>query len=258
MIETFLGEGMHKIHHTRVFSISRINSIQLFIHFVGHLSHTIKEALFRRATISWFNLWAAMYHSGAKIIIPIILVSTLIGVSLVTNIYNTLLNVANLPQRVLYVSQDILLNDVLPCFIGLTLALQWALNIISIEQRSPISMLQVYIIPIMLAFIVCAPLIYVYSVNVIYISIYFCFKYYLRIDFHQYFSQIINSFTNLVLIRSIIKTTIYCTIVSLTVGYNYYAVAFGFIPQRIAMSRILSRSLIYLLLTTILTKLFAQ
>lgn len=238
-------------------SISFVEIALLFFRFLGHVSYNIKEIFLGRLSISGFHLLTAMYHSGAKLVLPLTLVSSLICVSIVLNVYHNISSI-NFQQKVIFIAQNILFYDLLPYLISLALSIQWALNLVNSRfkriQRTPQQVLLVYVIPLIFGTIVCAPLLYIYCLNAVYISIYLSFRYLSNTNLNEYLFQITNTFTRLTILHSILKTLLYCTMVSLIVGYYYYGVAEGYLSTRKAISRIVTRSFIFLVMISVYFK----
>lgn len=232
-------------------------SITLFFRFMGHLSHNLKKVIFSHLSISWYNLFTTVYRSGVKLVIPMVTISSLLGVSLVFNIYQTL-SPFNLQQQVLDIAQNILFYDILPFLICLILSIQQALNLVTAEitvlKRTHHEVLLDYVIPLMIGTSFSAIFLYIYTFNAVLISIYFCFQYLLKTDIHEYIFQLSNSITSTGILYSFFKTFVYCNIVSLIVGYYYYEVAEGYLSLRKAMSRIMSRSFVCLAMTSVYLK----
>lgn len=248
---------MRAIRQFQYFGSSIFHSIALFFRFMGHLSYTIKEVLFGRLSISWYNLFTAIYRSGAKLVIPMAIISSLLGISLVFNIYQTL-SPFNLQQQVLLIAQNILFYDILPFLICLILSIQQGLNLVTTEirgkEKTSQDVVLLYVLPLMLATSFSALFLYAYAFNTVLISIYFCFRYLLKTDIHEYIFQLTNAITSLGIFYSIFKTFIYCNIVSLIVGYYYYEVAEGYLSLRKAMSRIMTRSFVCLAVASVYLK----
>lgn len=244
----------------RTFNIPIIKDIALFFRYLGHLVYSIKDALPHQIPLLWLNFWRTVYYSGAKMTIPLMIISSLMGASLIVNIYS-ILSPFYLQDKVLLIAQNILFYDLLPFIIGLVLSIQLALNLVNAQikklQRTPHDVMLQYIIPFIIGCNFSALLLYIYSLNAILISIYFCFRYLLKTDLHEYLFHLSMTFTSINILYSILKTLIYCTIVSLVVGYYYYAVTLFHLTLRRAMSRIMTRSLLCLTISSIYFKFFS-
>jgi ABC-type transporter Mla maintaining outer membrane lipid asymmetry permease subunit MlaE len=232
----------------------------LFFRYLGHLLQVSKELILKKHTITRINLLMVVYYSGANLVFPMMIISSLLGVSLVINIYN-LLNPLFLQNQILLVAQNILFYDLLPFVIGLVLSIQLALNLINVRgkglRRSTQETVLQNILPLIIGGNISALLLYIYSFNAILISIYFCFRYLLRTDLHEYLFHLTNTITTINILFSVFKTLVYCTIVCIVVGYYYYGVAALYFSLRKAISRIMTRSLLCLTVSSIYFKFFS-
>lgn len=246
--------------HFQTFHLPIIKDVALFFRFLGHLAYSVKGALPHQMPLVWINFLRTVYYSGTKMVIPLMIISSLMGASLILNIY-TILSPFYLQNQILLVAQNILFYDLLPYIIGLVLSIQLALNLVNAQirklQRTPQEVMLQFIIPLILGCNLSALLLYIYSLNAILVSIYFCFRYLLKTDLHEYLFHLSTTFTSINILYSILKTLIYCTIVSLVVGYYYYAVTSAHLTLRRAMSRIMTRSLLYLTISSIYFKFFS-
>lgn len=228
-----------------------------FFHFFGHLCITLKSLCSRQLSLSWNDLLQTVMRSGLRLMLPMIVVSGLIGTSLVINIYRTL-SPYHLQHDILLFAQNELLFDFLPFLINLILAIQSALYLVDARikelQKDPSAVVLTNIIPIMIGTNISALLLYIYTINTVFISLYYCFRHLLFADVHEYLFYIANTFTSEAIIYSFFKTNLYCTLVSLIVGYYYYEVAEHKMEIRVAMSRIITRSFIWLVFFSIYFK----
>ncbi|KTD25853.1 ABC transporter permease [Legionella maceachernii] len=251
---------MHLPERLRYYGAPVLGSIIIFFHFFGHLCLNFVDLLTGKLPLSWHGLLYTIYRSGVRLLLPLSMISSLLGVSIVLNIYN-ILSPFNLQHQVLLISQKILFYDFLPFLIGLMLSLQTALNLITARIKklnlSPDEVIVHYIIPIMLGVNFSALILYLYSISVVFISIYFCFRFLLYTDIYEYMFHLTHTVTSSGLIYSIFKMTLYCTIVSLIVGYYYYQVATRHSLLRKAISRIITRSFLWLVISSIYLKLIA-
>ncbi len=231
-----------------------VASVIIFFGFLGHVFVSITDILKGRLIISRHSLLNTVYDTGAKLLLPLMIITSLLGVSIIFNIYN-LLSPFDLQHKVLAVSQRILFYDLLPFLISIMLAMQASLNLVSIQIRelnqTPHEVVLTYIIPIMIGTNFSAIFLYIYSLNIVFISIFFCFRYLLSTDIHEYLFHLSNTLSMESIIYSLIKMSFYCGLVSLIVGYYYYQVAAGYVLIRKAMSRIITRSFIWLAISTV-------
>lgn len=248
---------MDQLHSLPDKNLPALGSVVLFFRFLGYLSHELKEVLLGRLSITWSNVVVTIYCSGAQLVIPMMVINALMGVSLVLNIYN-LLSPYNLQHQVLLVAQRILFYDLIPFLISLVLSIQLALNLINEEwnmtDQSRQDIVIRYILPLMLGMAINALFLYVYSLNAVYISIYFCFQYLVKTDLHEYVFHLVNTLTTQDISYSLLKTLSYCFVISFIVGYYYYETAVGYLTLRKAMSRIMTRSFVFLVSSSIYLK----
>lgn len=239
------------------YGVPFIESVITFFRFTGHISSSFRDLLLRRLSISWFDLLLTVFRSGATMVLPLVMLSGLMSVSLVVNIYHTL-SPYHLQHDILLFTQNILLFDILPFLISLILAIQSSLNLASAQIRelgqTPEDVIRKYIIPIMVGTNISALLLYIYCLNTLFICLYLCFRFLLKADIHEYLFYLTNTFTRNTIMYSIFKTTLYCTLVSLIVGYYYYDVSAGFVIIRRAMSKIITRSFIWLIVCSVYFK----
>lgn len=232
----------------------------LFFRFLGHLSLDIKTIILGQSAFSKTNFLMSIFNSGVKMTIPLMLICSLMGASLILNIYH-ILSPLYLQNQVLLVAQNILFYDLLPFVIGLVLSIQLALNLINARankfEKKTSDIILDQIIPLILGSNISTFVLYIYCFNAIFITIYFCFRVLLNTDLHEYLFHLTNTITTINILFSILKTLIYCTIVSLVVGYYYYCVASRHLSLRIAMSRIMTRSLVFLTVSSIYFKFFS-
>lgn len=251
---------MHLPERLHYYGAPVLGSIVFFFHFFGHLCLNFVDLLTGKQTLSWQGLLYTIYRSGVKLLIPLLVVSSLLGISIVFNIYN-ILSPYDLQHGVLLVSQKILFYDLLPFLIGLMLSVQTALNLINARIKklnlTPDQVINLYIIPIILGITFSALILYLYSISFVFISIYFSFKFLLNTDIYDYMFHLTGAVTSSSIIYSIFKMMLYCTIVSLIVGYYYYQVATRHSLLRKAMSRIITRSFVWLIIGSVYFKLIA-
>lgn len=234
-----------------------LKSLSFFFGFIGHLSHSSKNIVTRHLSITWKNVWKILYYSGVSIIIPLVLVSALLSMSLGMSAYFILGNF-NLQDKALSIVQLLLIEDVLPLLIGLVLCVQVSLNIINARikikklQQTPQEVILEYILPIIIGLNFTGLLLYMYLINIIFISLYITFHSILmNMDAPVYLLAMERSSTLVTFTYSLIKTLFYCSIVSFTAGYYYYMVATRHVPLRRAVSRVLTRGSLWLTISSV-------
>ncbi|KTC84510.1 ABC transporter permease [Legionella brunensis] len=230
-----------------------INSLVLIVRFLGHLFHSLKDVLFGELSISWFNMVEILYYAGAKLVIPIIVISCLLGMSFAQTTFY-LLNPFHLSQKALPIAQNVLTHEVLPLLLGFIMCIQAALHLINTRIKrlgqSPEAIILEHVWPIITGLNITVLLLYIYAVTIIFVSFYISFHYMLNVTNHEFLSHVASSVTIYDLIYSAFKTLILCTIVSLAAGYYYYEAAVRDISLRKAVSRILSRGSFWLVIAS--------
>ena len=233
----------------RLYGSSIFGSVIIFFGFLGHVFLSLIDILQGKLVITRHSLLNTVYGSGARLMLPLMFISGLLGASVILNVYY-ILSPYNVQDKVLAISQQMLLYDFLPFLISIMLAMQSSLNLVSAQiseqKQTPHEVVLTYIIPIMIGTNIAAFFLYIYALNIVFISIFFCFRYLLNTDIHEYFFQLTNTISSLSILYSIIKMSLYCALVSLIVGYYYYQVAAGYLSTRQAMSRIITRSFVWL------------
>lgn len=234
-------------------------SLFFFLSFVGHLGHSCKNILTRHLSINWRNIWKTLYYSGVSIIMPLIIITSLMAMSLGMSGYYILSNF-QLQEKAISIIQVLSTQDILPLLIGFVLCVQVSLNIINARikikhlQQTPQEVILEYILPIIIGLNLTGLLLHMYLINTIYLSLYVVFHNILRIDSSVYLMEMERTSTLMAFINSFIKTLGYCSIVSFTAGYYYYMVATKHIPLRRAVSRILTRGSFWLTVTSVCIK----
>ncbi len=251
---------MHLPERLRFYGTPALSSGIIFFHFFGHLCVNFINLLTGKLTLSWHGLLYTIYRSGVKLLIPLLLISSLLSMSVVFNAY-TILKPYNLQHEVLMISQKILFFDLMPFLIGVMLSLQSALNLITArikkQNLTPDEVIVLYVIPIILGVTFSALLLYIYSIGIVFISIYLCFRFFLYINIYEYTFHLTETVTSFSIIYSVFKMSLYCTVISLIVGYYYYQVATQHSLLRKAMSRIITRNFMWLVVCSIYFKLIA-
>jgi ABC-type transporter Mla maintaining outer membrane lipid asymmetry permease subunit MlaE len=241
----------------RYYGEPTVASVINFFGFLGHLFLSFVDILQGKLVVTRHNLLNIIYDTGAKLVLPLLFITSLLGVSIIINIFN-ILSPFDLQHKVLAVSQQILFYDFLPFLISIMLALQAALNLVNAQiqelNRTPHEVVLTDIIPIIIGTNISAFFLYMYALNIVIISIYFCFRFLLHTDIHEYLFHLTTTISATSILLSTIKMTLYCCLVSLIVGYYYYQVAAGYLLIRVAMSRIITRSFVWLALSSVYFK----
>lgn len=244
-------------HRIRCYDVSFVQLVVVFFRFLGHLACCAKEVITRKKSISWLNLLNVIFRSGVRLVIPVVVISSLLGVSLVLNIYSSL-SPYNLENKAFIIAQNIFFYDGLPFIINIVLSIQIALDLVS-ERRTKLQTtaqqtLVVDIIPLLIGINICSLSLYIYSTISVFFSTFLCFRYFLKADTHEYLLQLSTTITSYSILFSILKTFLFCTFVSVIAGFYYYQVAEGYLSIRKAVSRIMTRSFAALVVGTVYFK----
>lgn len=251
---------MYVFKKTGFYVFRFFKSIFFFLSFIGHLAHSSKNIITRHLTISWQNVGKILYYSGVSLVAPLIIVSALMAMSLAVNSF-LILNNFNLQDKALPIAQTLLLQDIIPLLIGFVLCVQMSLNIINARikitklQRTQQEVILEYILPIIIGVNITGLLLYIYLTSVVFISLYVTFYNLLNMNADMYVMELERNTTIFSFTYSMIKTLLYCSIVSLTAGYYYYMVATRHVPVRRAVSRILTRGSLWLTISSVYIKL---
>ncbi len=229
-----------------------IDACILFFRFIGHLFCSIIDLLLGKLSISWFKIIKTIYYSGAKLAIPLMFINTFIGISIIMKLH-AILAPYNLEHEVRLIAQNILTRDVVPFLIGVLLCIQSALNLINDRVDDLFNMPQQvvvnHILPIIVGINIAGVLLYTYTITAFFLSIYITFQYILVVSQHVNFMSITGDIRLFDMIYSILRTSLYCTIVSVTIGYYYYEVVIsGRSSLRQGVSRIMTRGILWLAL----------
>lgn len=250
---------MYVLERTSFYTIRFVKSIFLFFGFIGHLCHSSKNIVTRHLTISWPNVWKVLYYSGVCIVIPLTIISALMAMSLAINSH-TILSKFHLQDKALTLALTFLVQDVLPLLIGFVLCVQISLSIINARikiaklQSTPQEVILNYILPIMIGVNITGLLLYTYMIVAIFLSLYFTFHYLLYVSNQIYLLDIARTITLFIFTISVLKTILYCSIISFTAGYYYYEVATRHVQIRRAVSRILTRGSLWLTVSSVYIK----
>lgn len=238
-------------------SIRYFASIVFFFRFFGHFVCAMGNMILNRISLSWDRVILTIYHSGARMVIPMVFISSLMATSMVLNIHY-FLSRYRLEHQVLAMLQNILTADLIPLFLAAVLLIQASLGMtthyIKGLHRKPQETLEYYIIPIMVGLNAIGFMLYIYIYVVFHITCFIDFHYILKVDTHQYLNRLANTFSFALLLQSLFKTFVYVTIASISLGYYYYCVAVHNISLRHALSRVISRGLLWLAVVSVFLK----
>lgn len=231
-------------------SLSVASSIRIFFTFIGHLVVHLFKLLIRKLKIDWSMFFITLYLSGARLMIPIIIISGVLGFSISMTLF-PIFNEVHLGRKALPIAQMAAIKHLTPILIGIILSIQSALNLINARvhqlHHAPEEVMRDHIIPIMLGEVITGFLLYIYSLIAFLVSIYSTFHYAFNIDVHDNITYLASNISIYLLDYSLFKVWIYCSIISSTTGYYYYKIAIRKISLRKAVSRIMTRSLLFII-----------
>lgn len=232
-----------------------INSVILFFQFLGELTDHI---LNNWQQVIWKHTIIANLRLGASILFPIMLISMLIGMGMAISI-QLILAPYHLQQEAMVIAETSLLRDFAPFTIGFVLCVHCGLNLIDKDHPSlnkpPHIVLLETIVPLIVGLNFTAISLYTYVFASFLLSVFFISYYVVHTNIAEYLyrlSHIINSYE---LFNSLLKTLGYTTLASLITGYYYYGVAYKVISTRVAVSRVITRNLFWLVIVSVLLKL---
>lgn len=250
---------MHIPQKLRLYGIPIFDAIVLFFRFLGHLVCCIEEILSGREKLYWLKLFKVVYQSGVKLLVPIVLISAILGITLVLNIYSTL-RPFNLEKNGFLIAQNIFFYDVLPFLINIIISVQMALNLVQNgrirAQKDTHKTIIADIIPILIGVNICAVALYMYALTAVYMSAFVFFRYFLRADIHEFILQLSTTITGYSMFFSLLKTFLLGVMISVIACYYNYQVAVDYLPVRTAVSRIITRSFILLAVGSVYFKFF--
>lgn len=247
------GLGQDIFHRFGIRVIIFIHSYALVFRFLGHLIHSVIDLICGKVSIVWANTVEFIYYSGARIVILLSFICTLLGISISQTVY-WLLNPFRLHQKALPIVQNIITHQVLPILIAFILCIQAALHLINTRERSMHQdhneTMLAHVWPIIIGTNISALLLYVYLAASIFLSFYITFHSILNFTTNEFLIYITNATTFYDLIYSLFKTLILCVIVGFSASYYYYEAASRHIFLRKAVSRILTRTSFWLIMTS--------
>lgn len=242
---------MYVFHQFGWYVIKLVHSIQLFLCFIGHLSSTIINVLRGRLSISRQSIINTLFYSGFKLAMPLMIISALMGMTIVINISN-FLSKFNVQYQAWILAQDILTHNLVPIVIAVFLCIQSALSLTRalVDKSHKVSedVVLIHILPIIIGINISGALLYIYCLAMFYLSIYFSIIYILKHPSQHYFIHLTEYLSLSTFIFSILKTALYCSIVSITIGYYYYLLAFKNHSLDKAISQIITRGLVWLII----------
>lgn len=249
---------MPVFHNLGYYATGYFNAIKLFFCFLGHLFCTATNILLRRQPFTWRRMALTIYYTGAKLVIPFVILSGFIAIGMVLTVYD-ILSRYNLQDEVLYTLQDLLTVDLIPLMIGIALCLQSAIAITGIDlnqlRNMPHETMQEHIVPMVIGLNLTGLLLYTYVMTAFFTTIYLTYCFIIQTNTQEYLFKLTEIMTPNKFLFSLLKTSFYSTIASLTMGYYYYQVAVNNITLQQGISKMISRGLLWLAFTSVYLKL---
>ncbi|WP_367607560.1 ABC transporter permease [Legionella sp. W05-934-2] len=245
---------MSVIHRSGTHIIKFTRSQIFIFQFVGHLSQTAKDMLLGKLTINWSRLWVVVYFSGVRLVIPLIIISALLSISIAQMVYVTL-SPFHLQKQVLPIAQSILTREFLPIFIGLILCIQSAVRFIDTKtqqaNQTGTDALTEQVIPIMIGVSLTSIFLFAYAIGAVILSFYLVFHYKLSLSTYEFISHILSARTRFELIYSAFKTLILSFVVAIVAGFYYFESAVNHTTLSKAVSRTMTRGIFWLIVTSL-------
>ncbi|GGI80451.1 ABC transporter permease [Legionella impletisoli] len=228
-----------------------VGSIRIFFRFLGHFFSSFFHCLTGPQSIGWSNFISTLYQSGAHLLLPIVIISGLLGVSISLSLFS-ILNEIGRGSNALPISQNIAINNLAPLLIGIMLSIQSSLNLINANihklHHTPDEVMCEFIIPISISLFVNGLSLYIYSLLTFLVTIYSTFQYIINMDTRDTLLHLASIVSIYDIIYSIFKLFIFCCIITLVLGYYYYEISIRKISLRTAVSRVMTRCLFFIIL----------
>ena len=240
--------------HTGKKSSELAESVIFFFQFLGALTDQIMNHWSR---VIWHHTVSANLRVGASLVLPLVLISVLIGMAMALGIH-VILAPFHLQQEAMIIAQTNLLQDLAPFTIGFVLCVHCGLNLIDTNHPSlnhpPYLVIRETIIPLMVGINITALSLYTYVYAAFILSVYFTSSFIVHTNTSEYLFRLAKIINTHELISSLIKTLGYTTLASLIASYYYYGVAYKIMTTRAAVSRVITRSLFWLIVISVLFK----
>lgn len=231
-------------------------SIRFFFQFLGHLTYTL---IYNFRRIAWKHTLAITMGAGSSLVLPLMIVSVLIAIFMALSIHN-MLSMYNIQNKALNLIQDAVIRDIAPMPIGFVLCVHCSFNLIDKEHpslhKSPQIVLRETIIPLIVGINFNAVLLYTYVIFAFFVGTYFTFHTLVHANMDEYLLRLNESIKPSDVLLSVAKTMLLATIASFIAGYYYYDVAIRVLPVRLAVSRIITRGLLWLVVFSVLLKIY--
>lgn len=244
---------MYLFHSLGTIFIRFLGSIRLFFTFLGHLFTAAMQLLSGKLSPRWLTTANTLFLSGVRLVLPILILSALIGLSLSLSFYE-ILSRFQMQKNALVITQNIVIRSLVPILIGFILSIQTALNLINVPteklQKSTAQIMQIYIIPMLPGILLTGLLLYVYALFAALISVYSTFHFILNVSTHDYLLHITSNLSLTDLGHSLLKILLYCLIVAAVTSYYYYEISIRTVSLRKAVSSIMTRSILWIIIAS--------
>src|SRR5579885_2302965 len=97
---------MYVFNKLGAYFVGLIYSFILFLRFMGHLYCSLINMMMGRLRLSLLNIVRTIYYAGVKLVIPFMLISTFLGISMVMKV-NSILTPYNLQRDGRIIAQNI-------------------------------------------------------------------------------------------------------------------------------------------------------
>lgn len=238
-----------------------IGSIRIFFRFLGHFFSSFFRCLTGSQSVSWSVFIKTVYLSGAHLLLPIMIISFLLGLSISLSLFS-ILNEINRGGNALSITQNIAISNLTPLLIGIMLSIQSSLNLINANihklHHTPDEVMCELIIPITISLFVNGLLLYIYSLFTFLVTIYATFQFIINLDTSDALLHLASIVSIYDVLYSIFKLLIFCCIITLVIGYYYYEISIREVSLRTAVSRIMTRSLSFIIFFGVYLNIFHE
>jgi len=233
------------------YTLTKLDSIHSFLSFVGYFIIVVFKLLRRHKALSFTAMLKILYLSGFRLCLPIMIISAMIGFSIAVTLYH-LLGQFYLENKAFPITLELIIGGIAPIFMGVILAVQSSLNLINIQaqklRHESEELFHDFILPVTLGIFVTGFLFYTYALFSFLSSSYITFQYALNANTLENWEQFGNTISFGVALNSYYRMMVYCVIVGLVVGYYYYRIHLNKISVRKGVSRIMTRSVLFIII----------
>jgi ABC-type transporter Mla maintaining outer membrane lipid asymmetry permease subunit MlaE len=244
---------MYIFRYFGMYVATLVYSTILVFRFLGHLFYSFINIISGKSSVAWSNTVDFMYYAGARPVTSLFFICLLVGISVSQAVY-FFLQPFHLHQKVLPLVQNILTHEILPIIIGFILCIQMALHLISTRlehyDKNPEEFILSHVWPIIIGMNLTSLLLYVYLVTSIFLGFYISFHFLFGYTTNEFLFYILNATTAFDLTYSVVKTLILCIIIGFSASYYYYEATIRKTNLRKAISRVLTRSSFWLIISS--------